>query len=283
MEQIRSDLVGALAALLDREGAAPNDGDPLPPMWQIVFFLPRPAQRELGPDGHPTKGFPTPPRPGMRRMFAGGRLRLTPGLTVGSVVDTHSQVLATKEKTGASGPMTLMTTRADVTSAGRVVLSEERDIIYLPGRPPGEPVAAAGAPPGSVEAAAEGELVRQHHVDPTLLFRFSALTYNAHRIHYDRDYARQVEGYPGLVVHGPLQALLMAEVGAELLGAPEGLAMSYRLTAPLFEDQGLVVRGRMVGSTAEVRLTDAVGRRTATATLERLPPSQTSDDDQRKG
>jgi 3-methylfumaryl-CoA hydratase len=132
------------------------------------------------------------------------------------------------------------------------------------------------------EAAEVGELVRRHHVDPTLLFRFSALTYNAHRIHYDRDYARQVEGYPGLVVHGPLQALLMAEVGAELLGATDRMTMSYRLTAPLFDDQGLVVRGRMVGSTAEVRLTDAGGRKTATATLERLLQAPTSDEDQRR-
>jgi 3-methylfumaryl-CoA hydratase len=268
VEQLRSDVAGALAALLDREGRTPQDGDLLPPMWQIVYFLARPAQRELGPDGHPTTGFPTPPRSGMRRMFAGGRLYLTPGLTIGSTVDVSSEVLATREKEGSSGPMTLMTTRSEVRCEERVVLVEERDIVYLPGRPAGSPSAATRSPaPSESQHSETGEIVRHHEIDPTLLFRFSALTYNAHRIHYDRDYARQVEGYPGLVVHGPLQALLMAELGRELLGSPTGLTMTYRLTAPLFEGQGLVVRGGAAGSVAQVQLTDAGGRRTATATL----------------
>jgi 3-methylfumaryl-CoA hydratase len=268
MELIRSDVAAALAGLLDREGEPLRDGELLPAMWQIVYFLARPAQRDLGPDGHPTTGFPTSPHPGMRRMFAGGRLYLTPGLTIGSVVDLSSEVLATRDKEGSSGPMTLMTTRSEARCEERVVLAEERDVVYLPGRPAGSPSAVTRSPAPSESHHTEmGDVVQHHKIDSTLLFRFSALTYNAHRIHYDRDYARQVEGYPGLVVHGPLQALLMAELGRELLGSPTGLTMTYRLTAPLFEGQGLAVRGRTVDSVAHVQITDAEGRQTATATV----------------
>jgi 3-methylfumaryl-CoA hydratase len=241
----------ALAGLLD---TAPPDPDALPPLWHCVYLLDRPAQADLGPDGHPRAGVPTPPGPGLRRMFAGGRVRASAPLRTGRPATRTSRVLRRVQRQGRTGPLTFVTVSHDYTQDGVTAITEEHDLVY---RPPAT-AAARAEPAGPVASLVDGE--RTVRVDPTLLFRYSALTYNAHRIHYDRAFCR-TEGYPGLLVHGPLQALLMAHQAGPTIHIGHPYRFDYRLVAPLFDHQGLVV-GAAADGTTWVR--DAAGHRTAT-------------------
>jgi 3-methylfumaryl-CoA hydratase len=244
----------ALAALL---GVPVPDLDlGLPALWHWVHLLDRPAQSDLGPDGHPVTGtVPAPPAPGRRRMWAGGRVSVLGPLRCGEPATRHSGVLSTTDKQGRTGALTFVTVGHRVSQRGRVVVDERQDIVYR------EAVPLPPVADGPVQPVEEGEWVVD--VTPTLLFRFSALTYNAHRIHYDRDYARDVEGYPGLLTHGPLQALAMAEA-ARARGLGGACTFDYRLVSPLFDHQGMVVSATPEGGTA---VRDRHGRRTATATM----------------
>ena len=237
------------------------------------MLLPGPAQADLGPDGHPVRGtFPTPPGPGLRRMWAGGRVRTSGPLRCGAPATKRSRVLSVQDKQGRSGPLTFAVAEHQVVQDGRVVVDEQQDIVYRPAVPPTGP--AAGSPDGgdaskgTVVPPAAGEWAID--VSPTLLFRFSALTYNAHRIHYDRDYARDVEGYPGLLTHGPLQALAMTEAARAAEGdRPDdaGLSFEYKLISPLFDFQGLVASASAEPDAITTRVRDLRGRATATGTL----------------
>jgi 3-methylfumaryl-CoA hydratase len=260
-------------ALGDLLGApAPEPGMSLPPLWHWVYLLDRAPQADLGPDGHPVRGtLPAPPGPGRRRMWAGGRVRTSGALCCGIPATKRTTVLSVTEKDGRSGHLTFVTVGAQVLQDGVVVVDEEQDIVYRDAVPAAGARAEPKAPPPLVPVSA-GE--REIEVTPALLFRFSALTYNAHRIHYDRDYCRDVEGYPGLLTHGPLQALAMAEAaraadGAGSTGSPtSNVSFEYRLVAPLFDDQGLIVSavpGRDGAIATAVR--DRYGRQTATGTL----------------
>ncbi|MFL6126077.1 MaoC family dehydratase N-terminal domain-containing protein [Actinophytocola sp.] len=242
----------ALAALL---GVETPDLDALPPLWHWVYLLDRPSQADLGPDGHPVRGaVPAPPAPGRRRMWAGGRVTTRGPLRCGEPATRRSTVLSVRDKQGRSGALTFVVVRHQVVQRGQTVVDERQDIVYRRPTPLSLPAHGPVVPPADDEWSVE--------VTPTLLFRFSALTYNAHRIHYDRDYARDVEGYPGLLTHGPLQALAMAEAARAQGGCGDGL-FEYRLVAPLFDHQGMVVSAR--NGTTAVR--DVHGRQTATGTL----------------
>ena len=253
----------ALAGLLDV--AVPDLGGGLPLGWHWLHLLERPAQRDLGADGHPLRdAVPAPPEPGRRRMWAGGSIRSLGPLRVGRSATRTSRVLSTSEKSGRSGRLTFVTVGHTVEQDGTVVVEERQDILYR------DAVAlpAAGAPGGPDEAGGLPVPVSPDEwevpIGPTLLFRFSALTYNGHRIHYDRDYARDVEGYPGLVVHGPLQALLMAELArARGVRTVPGASIDYRLVAPLHDHQGLVVGAAAEGDDLVTSVRDRAGRRTA--------------------
>ena len=261
----------ALAGLL---GCEPPDADggPLPLLWHTVYLLDRPRLADLGPDGHPRIGVvPVPPAEGMRRMFAGGRVRLLSPLRLGRPASRRSVVASTEVKQGRTGPLAFVTVRHVVEQDGRTCVHDEQDLVYRPaGSPP-------GPPPRSSEAAPLLSHERDVPVDPVLLFRFSALTYNGHRIHYDRDYARDVEGWGGLVVHGPWQALVMAEA-ARRLADPQGdgvQQLAYRLEAPLLDGDGMVVSAVPdgLGAVADgarrpvhCAVRDRSGRRTASAT-----------------
>ncbi|WIX98783.1 MaoC family dehydratase N-terminal domain-containing protein [Amycolatopsis mongoliensis] len=252
----------ALASLL---GVPAPDGA-LPLLWHWVYLLDRPAQADLGPDGHPVRNTVlAPPGPGRRRMWAGGRVR-TPGeLRRGEPATRRSEVLAVREKQGQSGPLTFVTVAHRITQAGRLVVDEEQDIVYRAGPPAdARPDDGPEVPPEPGEWSIE--------VTPTLLFRFSALTYNAHRIHYDRDYCREVEGYPGLLTHGPLQAIAMAEA-ARARGAAGPLEFEYRLVSPLFDFQGLIARAE-AGAEMVTTVRDRSGRRTATGTVRGIGPDR---------
>ncbi|MBB4689289.1 FAS1-like dehydratase domain-containing protein [Amycolatopsis jiangsuensis] len=252
----------ALARLL---GVPPPnlDTDGLPLLWHWVYLLDRPLQADLGPDGHPVRGVvPAPPAPGRRRMAAGGRVTRTGPLVVGRAATRRTEIVSTTDKTGRSGPLTFVVVRHTLSQDDGVKVIEEQDIVYRDAAP-------AATPAGSATAATPVPLEadeRAFPVDPTVLFRFSALTYNAHRIHYDRDYAHDVEGYPGLVVHGPLQALVMAEA-VRATGAT-ATAIDYRVVAPLLHHQGLVVRSPATGSSRRVSVRDHGGRVTANGLVE---------------
>jgi 3-methylfumaryl-CoA hydratase len=240
-----------------------NEGLPL--LWHWIYLLDRPRQADLGPDGHPIRGtLPAPPGPGRRRMWAGGRVRTYGPLHCGQTASKRSRILSVKDKSGHSGPLTFVTVGHEVAQHGRVVIEEQQDIVY---RQAGAPVSSSPTPGGQAIPAADDEWAIE--VSPTLLFRFSALTYNSHRIHYDRDYARDVEGYPGLLTHGPLQALAMAEA-ARAIGYPGipdgGLDFRYRLVSPLFAHQGMIVRA-VPGEETTTVVRDIYGRRTACGTL----------------
>jgi 3-methylfumaryl-CoA hydratase len=244
-------------------------GEGLPPLWHWVYLLDRAAQADLGPDGHPVRGtLPAPPGPGRRRMWAGGRVRTSGPLRCGQPATKQTRVLAVTEKHGRSGHLTFVTVGVQVLQDGAVVVDEEQDIVYRDAAGPAPAAGPAAGPPAEIPAevpAGEGE--REIGISPTVLFRFSALTYNAHRIHYDRDYCRDVEGYPGLLTHGPLQAIAMAEA-ARAAGRGGDVSFGYRLVSPLFDDQGLIVgaAGGQDGAVVTVAR-DRYGRPTATGTL----------------
>lgn len=251
----------AVAAFLDLPVEPYTVGAPLPLMWHLFYFLDYPAQAQIAADGH-AAGSAAPE--GTRRMFAGGRVETHRGLRIGDDAVVTGGVADERVREGRSGPMRFVTHRAEITVGDDLALVEERDIVYLPLRP--QPDAAARSKQDPVHATGPALAHRRVTVDPTLLFRFSALTYNAHRIHYDRDYARRVEGYPGLVVHGPLQALLMAELGRQSRPEPARV-FSYRLSAPLFEHSGLVVSLHETAGELGASIHDDAGTTTASSTF----------------
>jgi 3-methylfumaryl-CoA hydratase len=274
----RTELLGpepatALAGLLDVPLPDLEAGEGLPLTWHWLYLLDRPLQRDLGPDGHAARNaVPEPPGPGRRRMWAGGAVRSQGPLRVGERATRRSRVLESTEKVGRTGRLTFVRVGHTISQRGEVVLEERQDILYR------DADAAPVSPVSSSASSAEPEADARVEVapgewavpiDPVLLFRFSALTYNAHRIHYDRAYAQQQEGYPGLVVHGPLQAMAMAEA-ARSRGhrEPAGGSLEYRLVAPLFDHQGLVVGAVDVpGEGVRTTVRDDWGRRTAEGRL----------------
>ncbi|MGH3632490.1 MAG: hypothetical protein ACRDRL_34275, partial [Sciscionella sp.] len=246
--------VAALAAVLGLRTPAAVEGEPLPPLWHWLYFLDWPVRQDLGPDGHPLDGDFLPPIPDRRRLFAGGRLTVHRSLELGVPAVRTSSLAGTAVKRGRTGEMALVTVRQEFHQRDRLCLVEEQDLAYHSGADTGVGSTFAGIDPaGTPQPARTGaawELAMT--TDPILLFRFSGLTANPHRIHYDADYCRQVEGYPGLVVHGPLLALLMAEPARRAGRAVE--SMSYRLRRPMFVGEPLLVTGEPDGGTAAMRV-----------------------------
>jgi len=243
-------------------------GESLPLLWHWVYLLDRPAQSDLGPDGHPFRGsLPAPPGPGRRRMWAGGQVRGLGALRCGIPATKRTSVLSVTEKDGRSGHLTFVTLGHQVRQDGQLVIDERQDVVYR--EAPSSPTGPAPMPAAPAPAVPAGEDEWEIEVSPALLFRFSALTYNAHRIHYDRDYARDVEGYPGLLTHGPLQALAMAEAARAVAGGGDlgAVTFEYRLLAPLFDHQGMLARAVTGPEEITASVRDRYGRQTATGTL----------------
>ncbi|WP_416982485.1 hypothetical protein [Streptomyces sp. T028] len=264
----------ALSALLDLPESAAATGEPLPPLWQWLYFLHWPPQRALGPDGHLRDARFLPPIPGRRRMFAGGRCEIGEPLRLGEPAERVSSLGAVTPKQGRSGELLFVTERQEFRQHGRICLVEEQDIVYRSGDyRSGDGDRAKGGPapshPAPVDDTAvpepEGPWRSRLRPDETLLFRFSALTANAHRIHYDTPYCRDVEGYPGLVVHGPLLALLMLELVRR--GAPERRvrSLSYRLHRPAFAGEHLLADGTPGADRARLHIATHREPRHATA------------------
>ena len=222
----------AFAALLDTAPPALGPGDPLPPLWHWFTLLEHPAQAELGADGHPAEGHFLPPIPHRRRMFAGGRYRQDRPIPIGAELACRSSLAEVAVKRGRSGELAFVTVRHELSVTGRPVGVEEQDIVYR-SQPDGAPRTQTGAaPPTAAPTSPHWRLTLP--ADPVRLFRFSALTFNGHRIHYDHPYATAVEGYPGLVVHGPLLALLALELPRRHAPTETVTEFAYRLVRPAF-------------------------------------------------
>lgn len=247
------------AALLDQPSPVTGVGDALPPGWHAFFHLPVHRQASLGPDGHPRSSDAlAPPLPeDRRRMFGGGRLEVQSPLRCGDLVVRTSGVARTRATEGRTGPLLLVTLRHALTVRGELRVVEEQHLLYLP--PPSVDSASARAPTAARPPPTNaGGWSLALVPDPVLLHRFSALTANAHRIHYDRPYAREVEGHPDLLVHGPLSALLLLELPRRL--APSHLVrqFTWRARRAAFVGQPLVVTGRPDGDDVELTMSAGV-------------------------
>jgi len=229
--------IAALSATLDRPDSAPQPGDALPPLWHWLYFLPLHRQSDIGPDGHPKRGGFLPPVELPRRMWAGGSLEFHRPLRVGEAIRRVSTITSIDAKQGRTGPLVFVKVRHEISNAAELAIVETHDIVYRGQPTPGEPV------PASRPAPAEWDFGRAIVPDDVLLFRYSALTFNGHRIHYDRRYVTEVEGYPGLIVHGPLIATLLVDLLRRNLPGAELAAFEFRALKPLFDTAPFSVRG----------------------------------------
>ncbi|MBP0594742.1 MaoC family dehydratase N-terminal domain-containing protein [Paraburkholderia sp. LEh10] len=227
----------ALSATLDYE-SAPRAGDALPHLWHWIFFRPTVPHHLIAEDGHPRKGGFLPDLGLPRRMWAGGRLRFLSPLIVGSAISRESKVMNVSEKQGRSGKLGFVTVSHQIRCAGTLAIDEEHDIVY---REPAVPGARAPAPTAAPEGA---QWQRQIVPDEVLMFRYSALTFNAHRIHYDKQYVTQTEGYPNLVVHGPLIATLLMDLVRRHRPDATVLAFSFKAIRPCFMGNALHLCGK---------------------------------------
>jgi 3-methylfumaryl-CoA hydratase len=252
--EARSDVVAAtpvqgLAAMLDHDAPEPRAGDPLPPCghW-LYWFTPVPRQSLLGIDGHPRRGGFLPPIALPRRMWAGSKIEFGSALRVGDALQRRSTIADLSAKEGRSGVLIFVRVRHEVSNGRDLVLVEDQDIVYRDDPKPGEPT------PPATPAPAQHDWSRTIQPDSTLLFRYSALTHNGHRIHYDRPYAMEVEGYPGLVVHGPLIATLLLDLLRRNRPEAEPAMFSFRAVKPLFDTAPFKVCGCTDAGGTTVRL-----------------------------
>lgn len=231
----------ALHATLERPGALPAAGDPLPPLWHWIYFWSIAPMSELGPDGHLALGRFLPDLGLPRRMWAGSRFTFHRGPILGAWAERRSTIADITLKEGRSGPLAFVTVHHRLSDGDGLCVEEEQDLVYRSAQKPG----AGRAQPKSApeHAPAWG---RRLSVDPVLLFRYSALTFNGHRIHYDRDFACDTEGYPGLIVHGPLLGLLMCQLGIDENSARQATGYRFRLSHPVFVHQNFTVAGSAV-------------------------------------
>jgi len=261
--------VAALSATLDRDDPAPAAGTAVPPLWHWLYFLPHARQSEIGPDGHPKRGGFLPPVPLPRRMWAGGRLRWDAAnpLCVGQTVQRQSTIQSVKHKAGRSGELLFVLVEHRFSNEDGLALTEEHDIVYRSAAQPGEAAPAPQKPPMDGQAAWSRTIT----ADAVVLFRYSALTFNGHRIHYDRQYVTEVEGYPGLIVHGPLIATLLLDLLRRSLPGARVASFDFRAVRPAFDLHPFSVHGKPSsdGKTIELWAQDHEGFLTmqGTATL----------------
>jgi hydroxyacyl-ACP dehydratase HTD2-like protein with hotdog domain len=257
------------AGLIDQPVPVRGEGDPLPPLWHWLHLLDRPTKSEVGPDGHPLQGTFLPPIPDRRRMFAGGHLIQHAPFRVGQEVTRVSTVTNVAVKQGGSGEMMFVTVREMFTADGILLAVEDKNIMYRSGDPARPPFSPSTAPP----AAVDSHWQMPFQPDPVSLFRFSALTYNSHRIHYDQDYVTNVEHFPDLIVHGPLLAILCLELPRRYSPELTVTQFSFRARHPAYCSHQILVHGAATESAGQtigkmsVDTGDTVGAMTASATF----------------
>jgi len=218
--------VAAMQAALGHAGQAPSAGEALPHFWHWSQFWDISQPDQLGRDGHPKTGTFIPDLNLPRRMWAGGSLDFKVPLKIGTDAERTSKIMDITKKTGRSGPLAFVTIEHEIKQSGQLCISERQDLVYRDDPAPNAPPLASKLAPNGEDA------LIAHSVTKTDLFRYSALTFNGHRIHYDLEYAQEVEGYPGLVTHGPLLAQRLIELAMRELGDVNRFA--FRAVSPLF-------------------------------------------------
>lgn len=261
---ITANQLAGMSATLDRDDPAPVPGTPLPPGWHWMFFLTRKPMSELGPDGHAKRGGFLPPVPLPRRMWAGGRLNFLKPLTVGETITKLSTIKDVKVKEGKTGRLVFVLVEHQVSGADGLALVEEHDIVYREAAGPND------KKPDPKPAPGQAVWQRTITPDPVMLFRYSALTFNGHRIHYDYKYVTEVEGYPGLIFHGPLTATLLMDLCRREKGDGALKAFSFRAVSPLFDTAPFVIQGEPSadGKSARVWALNPAGELAMTAEAE---------------
>ena len=261
MDRASSVPLEGLAGLLDH-AAPPWREAEVPPLGHWFYFLDRARQSQLDLDGHPKRGGFLPPVPLPRRMWAAGRVTFPAPIPLGADMVRRSSVAAVTAKHGRSGPMVFVTVHHEILVGDLVCIVEDQDIVY---RMPADP--AIKAPTRAQGEAPLSDHKRTIVPGPLLLFRFSALTFNAHRIHYDRDYARHIEGYPGLVVHGPLVAMLLMDHFLRQAPGRKVSSFTFRAERPLFDTASFEVCSRLTESGAELWAVDGDGATAVSAVV----------------
>ncbi|MBV9840105.1 MAG: hypothetical protein JOY99_00975 [Sphingomonadaceae bacterium] len=263
MDEIRTDLLtpalaARFAATLDREPC--TDVAPQGIHWCLA--TPEAPTAGLGPDGHPLPDGTLPPR----RMWAASDVRFLAPLPIGTAIERQSRIVDRVDKQGSSGRLLFVTAEHITRAAGATAIEETQTIVYrepASGAPPPMPAPVFANPP------AEGPWSRTITPSPALLFRYSALTFNSHRIHYDLPYAHEMEGYPGLVVHGPLMATLLLDLADRALGSNRLIRFTFRAQQPAFADEPITLSGERDGETLALAVRNAAGGNimAATATI----------------
>jgi 3-methylfumaryl-CoA hydratase len=259
--------IAALSATLDRDDPLPRQGDRLPALWHWLYFLPTHRQSELGVDGHVRLGGFLPPVTLPRRLYAGGRVEILHPLLVGDPIERVSRILDISRKDGRTGPLVFVQVRHEIRSRGRLALTEEHDIVYRDTGKPDDPQ------PPVRRAPDDAAWTREIHPDSVLLFRYSALTFNGYRIHYDQRFATEVQGHPGLVVHAPLVATLLADLLRRNLPEASVSSFSFRAITALFDTGAFFVCGRPDGDgSVKLWARDPAGALAVEATARLEPP-----------
>ncbi len=242
--------VRGLSAMLDRLDALPVPGTVLAPLWHWLFFLPQHRQSEIGPDGHAKRGGFLPPVPLPRRMWAGGRLtwQADNPLRVGETVVRSSRIESVTHKAGRTGDLLFVLVNHAYHNPQGLALTEEHDIVYRAAAQAGDPT------PAPVAAEPGAAWQREMFADDVLLFRYSALTFNGHRIHYDRQYVTEVEGYPGLIVHGPLIATLLIDLVRCHVGDAFITSFNFKVVRPTFDRHPLRLNAQPSADGQSVRV-----------------------------
>lgn len=247
-----------LAATLDRDDPPPRGGDALPPLSHWLYFLPAHRQSDIGPDGHARRGGFLPPVPLPRRMWAGSRLDFLAPLRVGQAITRTSRIADVNVREGRTGTLVFVKVEHAIHADGQLCVRDHHDIVYRDLPSPAD--SAANASP-RIAAPTDATWTRCITPDDVLLFRYSALTFNGHRIHYDRAYVTGVEGYPGLIVHGPLIATLLLDLLRRELPDAVVRGFSFKAVAPTFDTAPFFVCGRHDdGSTVRLWARDADGQ-----------------------
>ncbi|WP_243736971.1 MaoC family dehydratase N-terminal domain-containing protein [Cupriavidus sp. L7L] len=236
-DEITAFPVKALAATLDYQDYTPVRGDAIAPLWHWLYFLPLQRHSGLGSDGHASRGGFLPPVPLPCRMWSGGSLRFHQPLRVGDGATKLSTILEVDAKTGRSGTLVFVTVEHRYYGSQGLAVTEEQSIVYR------ERASRTTPAPGPFPAPLDEEWVHEVVPDPVMLFRFSALTFNGHRIHYDKQYVSGVEDYPDLVVHSPLQAVVMLELVRKNLPDAEIRSFSFQTVAPTFVPERILACG----------------------------------------
>lgn len=236
--------MAALAATLDRNDPPPRLGDDLAPCWHWLYFLPVHPLATIAADGHPKRGGFLPPVALPRRMWGGSRFSFMHPLRAGSTVTRTSRIADISAKQGRSGPLVFVRVHHELSDAQGLAIVEDHDIVYREMPPAGE------TPPQAPAARTDEQFSRRITPDPVLLFRYSALTFNGHRIHYDRPYAMGEEAYPGLVVHGPLIATLLIDQLRRQYPTAQVKTFEFKAISPLFDTAHFDICGRLDGDLA---------------------------------